>query len=350
MITLIVHSTKKFIKTIMDKVSFTGFVAICAFLLFFLWDFIILGINHSLAYYWVEQGDRAYQHSKYLDAISYYEHALRLYPEHYMARYNLGNIYVAYEDYEKAVECYTETLKYKRDFTKARIDLGIVLAEKLYELDRAISEYKIVATAKPDMSRLKEQKEDKAIAYYNMGIAFKDKSILLGDDRINIRRELSNAVEAYENSLKLRPSDYDTFYNLALTYQLLGDYPNAKKYYCKAINLKPFNYESHYNFAILLSQNKRLYESIEELEKAGLILDSTSDSYLTVFVYDVLNDVTQKAIAKNGTSGFVKNYETHFDSKTEEIHYRNGRVVIPDELDEKILKNMKSCELCKEHD
>ena len=94
---------------------------------------------------------------------------------------------------------------------------------------------------------------------------------------------------------------------------------------------------------------EKVTEDIEEYIKENHI-EKTTVYNIEKLVYDLLNDVTQKAIAKNGTSGFVKNYETHFDSKTEEIHYRNGRVVIPDELDEKILKNMKSCELCKEHD
>jgi len=181
-----------------------------------------------------------------------------------------------------------------------------------------------------------------------MGLAYKDKSLLLAEDRIMARKQLENASEAYLNSLKLRDKNYDTYYNLALTYQLLGDFNGAKKYYCKAINMQPFNYEAHYNFAILLKQQGDFFKSMEELEKAGIILDSKGDSYKTYFVYGILNEVSQRALMKEGMGAYIKNYEKRLDYKPEEIQYVDGKVYISQKLDERILKNMKSCQICKD--
>ncbi len=348
MISDIFHKIVKSFKGFIDKVSMGGFIAIVAFLIFFLWDFLLMGVHHTIAYYLVEKGDNAYHSSNYIEAINNYEKALQFYPEHYMARYNLGNIYVAYEDYDKAAECYEQALVYKKDFLKARINFGIILADGLRQIDRAIEQYKIaVKTTVLDLGKLKETQEDKAVAYYNMGLAYKDKSLLLGYDRIASRVQLQNAADAYLNSLKLRKDNYDTYYNLALTYQLLGNFDASRKFYCKAINMQPFNYEAHYNFAILLSHGGKYFESVEELEKAGIILDSKGDSYRTMFIYDVLGDIAQRAVAVEGLSAFVKNSEKNLDYKPYEIQYVDGKVKISDKLDKRILENMKSCQICK---
>lgn len=344
----IFQKAAKFFAYIIDKVTVAGFVAIVALSVFFFWDFLIMGAHHLMAYYLVEKGDDAYRKANYIEAITDYQKALELYPEHYMARYNLGNIYVAYEDYDSAAMCYEESLKYKKDFLKARINFGIILADGLKQIDEAIEQYKIaVKTTVLDLGKVKETQEDKAVAYYNMGLAYKDKSLLLGYDRVLSRKELANAADAYVNSLKLRKENYDTYYNLALTYQLLGNFSSARKYYCKAINMQPFNYEAHYNFAILLSKKGKYFESIEELEKAGIILDSKGDSYHTMFIYDVLNDVSKRAIEVNGLREFVKNSEQNLDYKPYEIQYVDGKVKISDKLDKRILENMKSCQVCK---
>jgi tetratricopeptide (TPR) repeat protein len=349
MFNTIIHNIKKAFKIIIDKVSMAGFIAICALALFFFWDLIIMSVHHGMAFYLVERVDRAYQNAQYIEAITDYERALQLYPEHYRARYNLGNIYVAYEDYQRAAECYEEALFYKQDFLKARINFGIILVDGLRQIDDAIAQYKIaVKTNSMNPAKLKENQEDRAVAYYNMGLAYKDKSLLLGYDRIASRAQLENAAVAYLNSLKLREPNYDTYYNLALTYQLLGNFDGAKKYYCKAINMQPFNYEAHYNFAILLSQDENYFESMEELEKAGIILDSKGDSYRTYFVYGILNDVSQKAILKQGLGAFLKNSEKNLDYKPDEIQYVDGKVHISDKLDKRILNNMKSCQICKD--
>lgn len=344
----IFHKIGKGFKILIDKVSIAGFIAIIAFLVFFLWDFLLAGVHHTMAYYLVEKGDDAYRNANYIEAINDYEKALELYPGHYMARYNLGNIYVAYEDYDKAAECYEQALVYKKDFLKARINFGIILADGLRQIDRAIEQYKIaVKTTVLDLGKIKETQTDKAVAYYNMGLAYKDKSLLMGYDRIASRKQLQNAADAYLDSLKLRKENYDTYYNLALTYQLLGNFGASRKFYCKAINMQPFNYEAHYNFAILLSQKGKYFESVEELEKAGIILDSKGDSYRTLFIYDVLNDISQRAVRTEGLSSFVKNSEKNLDYKPYEIQYVDGKVKISDKLDKRILENMKSCQICK---
>ena len=74
------------------------------------------------------------------EAINYYQAALKLFPEHYEAWLNLGNIYVAYEDYYSATQAYENAIMAKDNYTIARMNLGIITAEKL-----KVSRRKIIA-------------------------------------------------------------------------------------------------------------------------------------------------------------------------------------------------------------
>ena len=91
--------------------------------------------------YYVHKGDKALKKQKLQKAINYYNTALRLYPEHYGAWYNLGNIYVVYEDYYSAVDAYEKAFEYNPKMIIARMNYGIVSAEKLGDFDGAINQY-----------------------------------------------------------------------------------------------------------------------------------------------------------------------------------------------------------------
>ena len=71
--------------------------------------------------YYVHKGDKFLKKRKLQKAINYYNRALNLYPEHYGAWYNLGNIYVVYEDYYSAVDAYEKAFEYNPKMIIARM-------------------------------------------------------------------------------------------------------------------------------------------------------------------------------------------------------------------------------------
>lgn len=310
--------------------------------------------HHAWAYYYVYLGDRQYKKGQLQDAIDYYNNALSLYPEHVKARYNLGNIYVAYEDYNAAVDCYEKTLGYFPDYLNARINLGIVLSEKLLDFDRAIEEYKTAVNTNIRIINIPYVYNNKpyvtsgkSIAYYNLGLAYKAKSLLFGDRSSNSGLYLAKAADSYKKSLEYVSDSYDTRYNLAMTYHLLGNIKSAKSEYCSAINLEPLSYEAHYNLALLLRDQKDYKNSLIELEKAGLIIDSKGDEMTTHYIYDVYNDVTQKMIIKNDYTHLVEKVGDE-PTNSEKVTYVNGKVVVTDEFDKAMLENFKKCAIYDE--
>ena len=300
--------------------------------------------------YYVHKGDVAFKKLKLQKAINYYNRAVALYPEHYGAWYNLGNIYVVYEDYYSAVDAYEKAFEYNPKMIIARMNYGIVSAEKLGDFDGAIDQYNEIIKTKRHLlsipfvySNRKSYKVNKGLAYYNKGVAYKQKSVYIEDDWEYRRQYLLKALEAYKEACKILKNDYDARYNLALTYHLLGDYKEAGLTYCKAIELSPMNYEAHYNLAILLIHLKYYKESLEELEKATTLVANNGVNVVTRqrYIFDVMNDVTRTILA-NTDSNLVEKLSEE-PSENSKVTYVNGKIVLTDELDNAIIKNFKIC-------
>jgi len=345
----------KFKRAFRRLFGFSFFMAAIVLALIFS-SVILLNIKRLGAFAYVYVGDKFYQKSEYQESIDYYNRALELFPGHVEARYNLGNIYAAYEDYDSAINCYKEVLKYDSKYINARINLGIILAEEKTDFDAAIAEYTQAAETKIPLINIpfiydnaKTIKTEKAIAYYNMGLAYKDKSLLFGSDTIEARNCLLKAIDSYTNSLKLRKGNYDTQYNLALTYHLISMYTDALKSYCRAMLIAPLNYEAYYNMAILLRQQGKYAEAADEFRRAGNLSSIEGDTYKAAFIYSVLNEVSTLAIAEHGfePEKVMDRLNIDMGKETSKIEDDDTRVLTVDDLEKVLVKRIKTGSVCK---
>jgi len=328
-------------------------------------------INRFEGMFYVYKGDRAYRKHKLSYAIQYYQKGLELYPKHFTAWYNLGNIFVVYEDYFAAVDAYQEAIKYNNKYVVARMNLGIIQAEKLGNFDAAIEQYNAILTTRYHIwaiplifSNRTSSKTNKGLAYYNMGRAYREKAMYLPDEQRNTTVPLLlKSADSYEKACKILKKNSDARYNLALDYHLLGNYRDAGKNYCKAIELAPMNYEAHYNLAILLRRMKKFKASLEELEKASLLISTSDTSVNADYIFGILADVSHSYIDYKNDPLYRKMYEADTDNqevtptkwgkkhkkkkdKEENIQSyvdERGKIKSSDELDKSILKNMSKC-------
>lgn len=347
------YKFKKIIKILFGKallvIVFIGFLLS----LFFYWGWYERQYYKGLGMYYVHKGDKAYRSRDLQKAIDYYNTALEVFPAHYGARFNLGNIFVVYEDYYSAADSYEKALEYNRNFTEARMNLGIILSEKIGDFDSAIEQYRAIINSKPRVLSIpfifnnkKSEKINRGLAYYNMGIAYRQKALYLEDDENKQEKTvmlLRKAIESYNNAVKILNSDYDSRYNLALTYHLAGNYQRAGLSYCKAIEIEPMNYEAHYNLAILLRHLRMYPEAKEELEKASILISSKhADSYTSRYIFDILNEVTHNALHKTEYEYLLEkiNDEPSYVQKAAYVH---GKIVASDELDKAMIKNFRNC-------
>lgn len=260
--------------------------------------------------YHIFLGDIEYKKQNIGGSIGHYKYALSLYPGHYTAWTNLGNIYAVTREYYLAAESYEQAILNKSNYIPARMNYGVISTEKLGDYDGAIMQYRAILDVKPKGFKIpfiynneESSKINYGLAYYNMGVAYKKKSIY-SKERWEIKRQyLRSALDAYEHAVKILPKDYDTRFNLALTQQLLGDYNNSGVNYCKAIHLQPMNYEAHYNLAVLLKRLKYNNESLEELQKAtALVMGSNDTSYRQQFIFQIMNDMTRTVLSNDLSS------------------------------------------------
>lgn len=325
--------------------------------------------------YYVYKGDKAYQNLKMQKAIGYYNQGLKLYPQHYGAWYNLGNIYVAYEDYYSALYAYSQAFKYNPRMMIARMNYGIIATEKLGDFDSAIDQYKKIIKTKRHLLSIPyvynnrvSYKENKAIAYYNIGVTYRLKSLYSNDDWELQRKYLAKAINAYKKSIEINPNSYDTQYNLGLAYHVSGNYDEAGRCYCKAINLAPMNYEAHYNLAILLRKLGHYKEAYDEIDKASTLITALDKNSATQqYVAIVMNDITRNMYSSREHRKYLESILNQEESKTKQhmakndkelkskenknndsitsvgINFVNGKIVATEELDKAILENFGKC-------
>lgn len=300
--------------------------------------------------YYIHKGDQAYSQDNMAKTLEYYEKGLKLFPAHYEAWFNLGNIYAVYEDYYSAVNAYEQAIAHNPKFVMARMNLGIVYSEDLGFFDEAIEQFDIITKIRlfklwiPFVySNVKSVKGNRGIAYFNKGVAWKQKAMYLPLERKYLAYQyLGEAIEAYTKSLKILKNNYDIYYNRAIAHHLRGESRAAGLDYCKAIKLEPTKFEAHYNLAVLLRSMNRYRESISELEKAALLVSESPDStnLQSAYIFNLLNEVSRRFI----TSDEFGTQRLSDEPKVSVSYtYVNGKMVPDDDFDKAMMENFKNC-------
>ncbi len=340
---------KKIFESTLAKVISGILIILFALSIFIFFDFYKREINKFRGYYWIYKGDKAFKKQDLSKAIYFYEKGIKLHPKHYKAMYNLANIYVVYEDYYSALENYEKALLIKPDYEVARIDYAIILSET-YNTDEAIKQYKKVISNKPRFIKIpflvdskKSYIHNRGVAYYNMGIAYRTKSLLAGLNQNTSKYYLQKASESYEEAVNILKT-YNSNYNLGLIHQLLKNYNQAGYYYCRAIEIEPFEYEAHFNLAIILKDMKDYRGAAEEFKKAALILNSKNEPDKTRYIFDILDEVNQKIAIFNDKEYFEKIKEQEENTPNE---YKAGKLIIDENNKTKqkeLIEYFKICE------
>lgn len=321
--------------------------------LFICKNWYIKQYNKGVGFYYVSKGDKAYRSGKYQRAVDFYRTALSYYPAHSGASCNLGNIYVSFENYYEAVNAYENALKYNPDYIGCRMDLGIILAEKMADYDKAIQEYgKVINTHLYTINipfvynNKKSTQVNKGLAYYNMGLAYRGKAVYMGDRSAMALKYLKKARESYQEALKYLKNDFDTYYNLALTEHLLGDYNEAGKNYCMAININPENFEVHYNFALLLRTIRLNKEALAEFEKTTMLINPSLNEDKYKYIFGIMNEIKRR-ILNEGEYEYLAGRVDLTSVPDEDIVYSKGKVLLSKQKDIN-MKEFLKCTYTKE--
>lgn len=313
-------------------------------------DWCIEQYRHAKGTYYIYKGDKAYAADNMGKTLDYYIKGLELYPQHYEAWFNLGNIYAVHEDYYSAVNAYEHAIEANPKFVMARMNLGIVYLEDLGFFDEAIEQFDTVTQLRlfklwiPFVySNVKSIKTNRGLAYFNKGVAYRQKALYLPLEKQYLAYEyLGEAIKAYTKSLKILKKNYDLYYNRAVAHHLRGEYRDAGLDYCRAIEISPMNFEGHYNLAVLLRSLNRNRESIAELEKAAILISESpsSSTVQTSYIFNLLNEVTRRFITSDD---YYTEKLTDEPAGSVSYTYINGKIVADEEFDKAMMKNFKTC-------
>ena len=135
---------KRFFKRIFSLI----FIITLGFLCYYYQDWFKEQYRHIKGIYYIYRGDQAYSANNMGKTLNYYLAGLELYPQHYEAWFNLGNIYTVHEDYYSAVDAYKHAIEANPKYVMARMNLGIVYSEDLGFFDEAIEQFDTITKIK----------------------------------------------------------------------------------------------------------------------------------------------------------------------------------------------------------
>lgn len=251
------------------------------------------------------QKDRQYDAS-----LAEYIKALNLEPENPDIHYNIGTVFQAKQDIERAQKAYNKALEFRPDHIEAKqalTNIDIQEQEKAvqrgfaYALEQqkkgnyaeAINVYQSIAKDRPKDDTLyfnmgtiyQEMKEfDKAVESYKKAFAIKPEETYTQAieaatvDKANdflalgIKQQTEGlngeAIKSYKKVVEIVPENANAWYNLGTAYQAESQAKNALEAYQKAYTLDADNQTDAIFFAaILQEENRKLPEAIELYEK-----------------------------------------------------------------------------------
>lgn len=194
------------------------------------------------------------------------------YPDSYIGRKLLAELYEKQEDYENAMIEYYRVIEIKDDDFQSNY--------KIAELLTKINKNK---EAEKTLNYLLQRKPD-----------FYEATNLLGDILYNQQR-YKEAIGVYIEGLKYKPEDYNLYYNLGMVYIGLNDFKNAKTCYEKAAEINSKLYNAYYT----LGQLSLIANDLEEAEKyftESLYEEVEADSYYELAKIYMLKNEREKAI------------------------------------------------------
>ena len=131
------------------------------------------------------------------------------------------------------------------------------------------------------------------------------------------KKNYSDAINFFNQALKLNPADSDLLYNLGVAYQLNEDFLEAKKFYKKAQQLKPKNLNILNNLGIVEREMGEFNAAAETIQSAIALKPNFAPHYNTLG--NIKNDVGEKQIALELYSKALS-HDTDFYEAAYNIH------------------------------
>ena len=187
--------------------------------------------HNNLGFALAEQGQDA-------EAINHFNEALRLEPELPITHLNLGNALERQGQSEAAIRHYHEALRIVPTYARAHTTLGIALA-KQGQYDEAIEHHTEALRIEPKFAE----------AHNNLA------TVLARQGKFD------EAMQHYSEALRLNPGYAQAHTNTGVAYAVQKRFDKAQHHFSEALRLEPNSAKAHANLAGLLLQQMKLNEA-----------------------------------------------------------------------------------------
>ena len=178
-------------------------------------------------------------------AIENYRHALRINPDHAVARNNLGIALQDQGELAESIECFRQALHGNPGFADAHFYLGTALFEQ-GQIDEAVDCFRQALQIDPNHAE----------AHNNLGNAL---------SRLD---HFAAAADCYRQALLLKPHLADTHNNLGIALEKQGKLAAAAECYRQALGLNPNFADAYSSLGRILKGQGQLVEAIAYCRQA----------------------------------------------------------------------------------
>lgn len=201
--------------------------------------------EHARAYF--NLGRSNYRLQYYDQALKNYQTALELrkgdYPEVIV---NIGLIYSAKKDYEKAIEYYSSALQKNKSSAKLYYNIGLAYS-KLKQHDQAIQAFQSAIKYQPKYAQ----------AWYNIGLMHARK------------QNTAQSIQAYQKAIQIKSDYRSAQLNLAVSMTRIGELKKAEIIYRQVLESHPRYASAWINLGLVLIEQQLFSEAEEVLSEAS---------------------------------------------------------------------------------
>ncbi|PWT81525.1 MAG: hypothetical protein C5B58_09755 [Acidobacteria bacterium] len=212
------------------------------------------------------------------DAITHYEKALEVYPNHIQARSNLGVALFQNGRVDDAAAQLQKAVEINPKYPEAHNNLGNALVQK-GQLDEAIIEFEKAVEINPNYAQahgnlgnalIQKGQLDDAVVHYQAALEinpeYAEAHNNLGTALVQ-KGQLDEAIAQFQKALEVNCNYPEAHSNLGNALVQKGQLDDALAHYKRALVINPNDPETHYNYGSALVKKGELNSAITEFQE-----------------------------------------------------------------------------------
>lgn len=218
---------------------------------------VAMNVDTNVAVLREAKGELEYMLNHSSRAREEWETCLRLEPNNKDCLMRLTELYIAVQDYDRALELVNRLLDTDDDDAQAYFMKGIIVRDKYQDTALALQYFQnaidlkqnyyeamdmmgVMLAARGDTmakfyyQRILNDQPRRDDIYYKLGVYYMN------------REETNRALEAYTKAIKINPMNANAYYSMGYIHIELKDYTKARELFTKAINSADRNFRAYY--------------------------------------------------------------------------------------------------------